>query len=249
VRYIGGKHRLVKHLLPIMLEGVNPLLPWVEPFVGSGGVLAQVPFTHPRMGADTNPFMIALLEQVRDGWQPPENLDEAEWRRLRNHSRTANLHDLPAAERALIAFAGAGCSYASRWFEGYARDPRGGCNFAGNARRSLLRMAPLLTGAEFRCSDYRHLVLPRPPALLYCDPPYSDMTVPSSRYYPFGEFNSDEFWEWALDRAVEGYSVYVSEFRSPLASARVVWERDRAVSLTKNTGKRWKTDRLYRIVL
>lgn len=249
VRYVGGKQRLVKHILPLMLEGQPTDIPWVEPFVGAGSVISQVPPTHPRLGADANPFLIDLFQALQTGWQPPLDLTEPQWRFYRQYKDDySGARQLGLDFTADVAFAGFACSYAARWFEGYARDPKGGANFARNGARALERLSPLLSGVEFRCCSYEELELPPPPAIIYCDPPY-DGSV--KNYYRFGEFNVEEFWDWTLDRASGGYTVYVSSYECPLTRlglAELLWSKERAVSLTKDTGKRWRHDCLFEVL-
>jgi DNA adenine methylase len=240
----------VKHILPLMLEGAPEGAPWVEPFVGSAGVLAEVPPDRPRIGWDANPFLISLLIAVRDGWEPPAQLSERDWRDLRrlkdDYDNAATLGFAP-----LVAFAGFACSYAARWFEGYARDPKGNTNFAANGRKALLAARPKLQGADFYQGDYTEAILYTSqhhdgPFIIYCDPPYEGS---AKNYYAFGDFNAAEFWDCCLTWAEQGDKVYVSSYEAPANDRiRCVWEKERAVSLTKDSGALRKMDRLFEVL-
>lgn len=233
LRYVGGKSRLWKHILPIMLEGTTDAWAWVEPFVGSAVVISQVPSTRHRVGSDSNPYIIALHKAIQAGWKPPEHCSEQFWRQVRDH------RDKYPPE--LVAFVGFGCSFAARWFEGYARSPKTGFDHAGASYRNLMKMAPLLQGIEFQCCDYRELVLPPRPAVVYCDPPYLGST---HDYYPdAGAFDHDQFWAWTQYIAAGGYRVFVSEFQAP-PFAKLVWEKQRTASLDLDKALK-KVDRLY----
>src|SRR3990167_437685 len=134
MRMMGGKSRIAKHILPIMLDGHEGT--WIEPFVGSASVIQHVPPTFPRIGADLNYYLIALHMSLQDGWTPPTTLTNEEWRDIRDNKI--------AFHPALVAFAGFGCSYGGRFFEGYARSPRTNVNHASATDRYLGQMRPLL---------------------------------------------------------------------------------------------------------
>ena len=231
MRYLGGKHRLAKHLLKVMLPGHEGT--WIEPFVGSASVIQHVPARYKRVGADLNPYIIQLHIALQNGWTPPTSLTNEEWRAIRYNK--ANY------EPALVAFAGFGCSYGARWFEGYARSPKTPhINHAAATARNLEHMRPLLTGIDFYCCNYADLVLPLPPATIYCDPPYRGTT----KYSGMPKFDNDLFWRWATLKARQGYRVFVSEFTAP-EGWQCVWEKERATSLTKDTGAKKGVERLF----
>ena len=231
MRYMGGKHRLAKHLLNVMLPSHEGA--WIEPFVGSASVIAHVPQEYQRIGSDLNPYLIDLHRALQSGWVPPTNLTNEEWRAIRDHKD----HYDPA----LVAFAGFGCSYGARWFEGYARSPKSPTtNHAAATARNLEHMRPLLAGIDFRHGSYDELVLPSPPGTIYADPPYAG-TKP---YSGLPKFNHGRFWRWATLQARRGYKVYVSEFTAP-EGWECIWEKERPISLTKDTGAKRGIERLF----
>ena len=108
---------------------------------------------------------------------------------------------------AIQAFIGFGCSFAGKYFGGYARGstPK---NFAAIAKRSLMSKRPGVLGATFKCADYREHN-PRG-ALIYCDPPYEGM----SGYKAAGKFDHTAFWEQVRLWSSEN-DVYVSSYVAP----------------------------------
>ena len=44
MQYLGSKKRMVKHILPIMLEQRKEKMVWVEPFVGGANMIGNVVF-------------------------------------------------------------------------------------------------------------------------------------------------------------------------------------------------------------
>lgn len=240
MRYVGGKHRLAKHIIQailkhVALDGWEVRPVWVEPFVGAATVIAEVPSYFTRIGADGDPYIIAMHKAVQAGWLPPDTVTNAEWRHIRY-----NKDQYPPE---LVAFVGYNCSYASRWFEGYARDPKTGHNYAASGRRNLAKMAPALEGVEFFHCDYKDLYIP-PKSLVYCDPPYTRSVKNYYRNCP--PFDHETFWNWCRDKAREGHKVYVSEFDAP-ADMRIIWSRERACSLDKDTGALRAVDRVFEV--
>lgn len=210
MRYLGGKSRLVKHIVPIMLAARKPGQLWVEPFVGGGSVFEAV--ENPRLGGDLNQYVIALLKAVRDGWVPPSNVDEGMYRIVK-----ANPEKFPPH---MVGFVGLGASFGAKWFGGYARGAnRGGeRNFADEMKRALLKAAPGLQGAMMMHASYDALPIPPGRHIFYCDPPYFGASE-----YKDKKFDTYQFWDWCEDRVKDGHTVFVSEYTPPPAMYRHFW--------------------------
>lgn len=222
MRYMGGKGRIAKHIVPILRairkqpyvdrEGGTPIVQmYVEPFIGGASIFEQM--DNPRLGSDLNPYLIALLKAVRDGWEPPADIDVAMYNMAK-----ANQDKLPAH---LIGFIGFGATFGAKWFGGYARgndhkgNPR---NYPDEMRRSLLKTAPLIQGAMLVSQPYDKLPIP-PGSLIYCDPPYMGTTE-----YRDKDFDTYSFWQWADQKVDEGHTVLVSEYTPPPKAERRYWK-------------------------
>jgi DNA adenine methylase len=214
VRYLGGKSKIAK-LIAAEVNKIRPPGGWVwEPFCGGLSVAHALRPAGPVWSTDANPALISLYRAVREGWDPPGELSEAKYRAARL---------LPDSDP-LKAFAGFGCSFAGKWFNGYARDSAG-CNYAALSRRVLLKDRAC---GPFACIDFL-AVEPRPiNAVLYCDPPYAGTTG-----YRGGKFDSARFCvrvaEWSRFT-----DVFVSEYRFPLGVCVFAREQITTVSRKKS---------------
>ncbi len=158
----------------------------------------------PSFASDACKPLISLFKALQNGWVPPSTLTKSEYYSIKEKM------DL---EDPLTAFAGFGCSFAGKWFGGYASSE--GRNYCLNAKNSLLNKVSGLNGIVIEHKDYREVNPTN--ALIYCDPPYENTTA----YGAIGSFNSSEFWakvkEWSIDN-----TVLVSEYQAPL-DFEVVW--------------------------
>lgn len=214
MRYQGGKSRLVKYILPHF----PPTDLYIEPFVGSASVLQHV-LARKRIGVDNNKYIIALLAAIRDGWIPPEEISEEEY-------RTKSGPDY------LVGFMGFGCSWGGKFFGGYARGESR--NYATEARTALLKQAPRLQDTAFICGDYACL---KPSgAVIYCDPPYQNTTDYT------GPFDHDRLHK-ILRRWAQDNIVLLSE--QAMLPYKLLWEQPYSGGIRKTSGK--PTEKLYRI--
>jgi len=197
MQYVGSKNRLAKHILPTMLSARKDNQCWVEPFVGGANMIDKVDGW--RVGNDTHEYLIALLQAVQDGWEPPTELSRETYYNIKNNP------DSYSAE--LVGFAGFLCSFGGKWWGGYAHN-NSGTNYAAMGCRSLAKQFPKLQGVELTRVDYRDMVIP-PKSLIYCDPPYRDTTGYGNT------FDSVSFWEWCRERVKEGHTIFVSEYQAP----------------------------------
>lgn len=223
MRYLGSKNRIAKDIIPIILKDVDDFAPWVEPFVGGFNMIDKVLDGRKRIGSDVNPFVTALFKALQQGWIPPDSLSEEEYADMRVH------RDFYAPE--LVGFVGFGCTFASKFFGGYARgrDGKGGSiNYALRAKNSLLEQIKNLMDVEIYNLSYADLPIP-PQSVIYCDPPYADTTGYNNA------IDHEHFWEWCRQKSSEGHHVFVSEYKAP-DDFTSVWSRE--VSSGVNKGQR-----------
>ena len=233
MKYMGSKARHAKEILPIILAGRTEGQWYVEPFVGGANVIDRVGGN--RIGADFNPYVVALWQAVADGWVPHDLVTEEEYSAM-NKARLVD------AETAYAAFT---LSFGGKFFGGYRRDVAGtkGCieNMRTQSRRakaSLMKQAALLRGVQFHHCSYDQLDIP-PKSIIYCDPPYAGTTG-----YVTGAFDHAKFWQWCREKVAEGHKVYVSEYTAP-DDWVCVWEKQVNNTLTKDTGSKKGVERLF----
>jgi DNA adenine methylase len=221
MRYMGSKSRVP---LPLeILINRKPGQLYVEPFVGSGSVITTVvPNLYledgPRLGADKNPYVIAMLQALQSGWKAPENVTEAEYKELTVSYRSGVIPD-DLIERARMGFIGCACSFGGIFFHGcFAKDSIGTINYAAQACRSLPTVEELV-GIEFRVSDYVDLEIPDG-SLVYCDPPYESTS--KYRYV----IDHAVFWKWCSALVNRNCSVFVSSYEESIpVDWRIIWKK------------------------
>ena len=117
-------------------------------------------------------------------------------------------------------------------------DSLGKRNYYKEYCNNLEKQRVNLKGIEFLCSDYKNIIFPDEPCIVYCDPPYSN-----TKKYKYNDINYDEFWEWCREISIHNY-VYVSSFEAP-SDFKCIWEKERNISLTKDTGSKKNIERLF----
>lgn len=237
MQYFGGKQRIAKKVCEYLSQWSD--LPYLEPFVGSGAILQHIPNLD-RTACDINESLIMLLDEVsKDQFIYPETISEEEYKKYKDDKN-------PSAMKAFVGF---GCSFAGKWFGGYARSEKRNyaanasnslrkiTNYAKTASLSLSRKSVGFENVKFICKDYREL---KPSGnLIYCDPPYQNTTG----YSAAGKFDSDEFWDvmrkWSKDNIV-----IISEYIAP-ADFECVLEISTKTDIRDKEGK--KSDRVERL--
>lgn len=213
-----------------MIAGViQPRGLWWEPFCGGLSVSVQLAAYGPGIVSDANAALISLYTSVREGWDPPTEATEDEWREAR---------DLPDSDPRK-AFFGFGCSFGAKWFGGSAVKraqrwtPKDNCfvddNAVGATRKALLRDLPLLSRCGLRHLDFLTCE-PLEVEVVYCDPPYAGTTG----YTATGRFDHDAFW-LRCQVLAQRARVFVSEFDCPVPHEEV-WQRASGCMLTQSGG-------------
>lgn len=228
MKYMGSKNRIAKYILPIMLKERGNRV-WVEPFVGGANLIDKV--SGDRIGADNNPYLIQALQTIQCCAHelPKNNLEftEQDYKLLRKDDSYR-----------FKGFAGFAYSYSGKWLGGWCRDGAKQRDYVAEAYRNAVEQSKNLAGINFVLSDYQNLYIP-PYSLVYCDPPYANTTKYKS------SFDSEKFWNWCRDKVREGHIVFISEYTAP-DDFECVWEKKIVSSLTKNTGSKFGTEKLFK---
>lgn len=221
MQYLGGKSRLAKEIAAhleacaqqlstlgvIMKSGYAQI---EDRFCGALSVAAAIKH-RPLICSDANAALICTLKKVQEGWNPPLDLSEEEYKALKKRNDSTD---------PMTAFAAAGCSFGGKWWGGYARQRvavwnkgRQTYNYAAGAARSLINKTRKPAQFEIICRDYREDLFKKTcrPRVVYFDPPYRD----SVGYPAVGDFDHDEFWNLAGQLARSGVVVRVSEYAAP----------------------------------
>lgn len=234
MRYVGGKSRIARAIVDVIVERSPAATIAVEPFMGGGAVTAELAKRFELvLASDAHLDLMLMWRAVLNGWTPPELVTETEYAELRNAS--------PSALRGLAGFGG---SFGGKWFAGYAR---GGKTSAGDARnhqgesaRAVARIGRIMRGGHVATmhADYSSTPI-IPGSVIYCDPPYA-----STQGYATGGFDSVEFWAWA-EIASDVADVYVSEYAAP-SWWTCVWQAEKRQSITlPSQGREVRTERLF----
>lgn len=231
MKYMGSKNRIAKYILPIILKDRKEGQWYVEPFVGGANLIDKVDGN--RLGADTNMYLIRAIESIRDNLTelPKDNTEFTEemYKELRN-----------SEEYKHKGYAGFALSYSGKWLGGWCRDGAGKRDYVREAYRNAEKQSHNLQGLHLMTSDYQSLDIPDN-SIIYCDPPYANTTK-----YKDGDFNHELFFEWCREKAKQGHTVFISEYNAP-DDFTCVWEKEVNSSLTKDTGAKKATEKLFKI--
>lgn len=208
--YMGSKNRIAKELIPIITDQLQPNQWYVEPFVGGANMMDKI--QHPyKLGADSNKYLIALLNYVQDGNQLPDFISKDEYTKVKtNKDKYPNW---------LVGYVGFICSFRGKFFGGYSglyyTNAGKERNYQQERSNNLLKQN--LKDITFKCCSYDQLEIPDN-SVIYCDPPYQDTT----KYKD--SFDSDKFWDWCRIKVSEENKVYISEYNAP-ADFKCIWEK------------------------
>lgn len=193
MQYLGGKIRISGAVSGYINSRLDPDVSYWEPFCGACGIMSKIDENRDRLASDIHPDLMMMWEALQWGWIPPDHIYAKDYQTLKS-----------AEPSALRGFVGFGCSFAGKWFGGYAKSEDR--NYASGSNKSLMKKMSGLKGVDFRCGDYREIIFDS--GLIYCDPPY----IGTTGY--LDEFDHEVFWDWARERARNSV-VLVSEYSAP----------------------------------
>lgn len=214
MHYFGGKFKISKDLANVL----NPITkdkPFVDLFCGACNVVEKITTASSRTANDNNPYLIALLKAIQDGYQPPTVVSREDYYYTMSH-----LDENPA----LSGFIGIGCSYCGGRRNGYQGYVNKTHNHPKEASESLLRQKVKLAGTSFVSFDYDKAPIPYG-SVVYCDPPYRG----KRNHYFANKFDYEAFIKW-VEANKNKYDIYISEYKENVsswpASYEIVWEKE-----------------------
>lgn len=229
MKYLGGKNRIAKEILPIILADRKEGQYFVEPFCGGCNVTANV--SGNRIANDCNKYLIAMFVGLLSGENYPKHIERELYNDVRGCFRSgSDKYDL-----GFMGWVGFMASYRGKFFGGYAgvTMSKGRLyDYVDEAVRGVMRQIPKLHGVEFHTGDYKNLLIPDE-SIIYCDPPYVGTTGYSD------SINHDEFWQWCRERVYDGHKVYISEYQAP-DDFITIWEKpiQNCINIDKKTTER-----------
>ena len=227
MRYFGGKVRISKNLALFINNQLKENQTFVDLFCGSCNVISKIDNNRLRIANDKHYYLIEMWKELQKGWLPPESLTEEEYKYIKN-----NKDEKPY----LTAFVGFGCSFAGKWFGGYAYSDKR--NYCLNAYNSVLNKLKNLKNVMFYNLDYSEVDIPKG-SFVYCDIPYKNTTPYCKK--EVGEFNHEEFYQWVRENSNK-YEIYVSEYKENVPNDfEIVWEQNSKKDIRNKNNIKEKT--------
>jgi len=257
VQYFGGKAKLAPKIVPVLQAYADTHAGYWEPFCGALNTFSKVEHTN-KVASDACGPLIALYHHVKSGGELPLVVTEEDYARAKRGD----------CEPWYQAFVGFGCSFAGKWFGGYARGGHGadaktaasslgkkfGRNYAANAVSSLEKKRASMQAATFIHMPYDNILMSVdcedegmivPPWLIYCDPPYAGTTG----YGAVKEkWDANAFWIWAQRQATK-HTVLVSEYTCPVPHELVAsWSHRTEIRTHKSGNQNSRVEKLFRVL-
>lgn len=220
MKYMGSKRRIARELHNQMAPALKKARRYVEPFAGGMNSIQEIPEDLVRVAGDNHLHLIKMWQALQVGWEPPEHITREQYYEIKSSE---------TCDPALKGWVGFNCSYAGKWFDGYAgvtRTQSGVRDYQAEAIRHIQKQLPKLKDVQFVHSEYYDLPL-EDKDVIYCDKPYEN-----TRGYKMS-FDHDQFWEWVRQVSQEHY-VFVSEYEAP-EDFTEVWARPLSSSISAGT--------------
>jgi site-specific DNA-adenine methylase len=183
---MGSKNKLAKELSPIIQSYVDKgCKGYLEPFVGGANMIDKIKCDN-KYGSDNHKYLIAFLNSLSKGYEPPKNISEEEYKYIKTHQNEYSDE--------FLGYVGFQLSYGAKWFDTFRRDKIGKRKYDEEAYRNVMKQAPLLKNIKFKCCSFQDINNIKG-FVIYCDPPYRDTAS-----YSTGDFPYEEFYNWCREK-------------------------------------------------
>jgi len=233
MKYMGSKNRLSKELVPIIQSYItSEAKGYLEPFVGGANVIDKINCTK-KFGSDNHKYLVAFLDALSNGYEPPINISEDEYKYIKTHQEEYSDE--------FLGYVGFQLSYGAKWFDTFRRDKIGKRKYDEEAYRNVMKQAPLLKGITFKNCSFQDINNIKG-FVIYCDPPYRD-----TARYSTGEFPYEEFYNWCREKSKDNV-VLISEYNMPY-DFECIWEKEHKClmysSKDSNDDKNKRVEKLF----
>lgn len=216
MQYFGGKTKVSNQIVNYLESVRKENQVYVEPFVGGGIICSKM--SGERKAYDFNEYLIEMYKEVQNGYELPNRVSEEEYKYIREHKNE---------DKALTGFVGFGCSFADKWFGGYAGivHTKIGTdrNYYDEAVRNVLKQRNKILDVIYGCKSYEEISIKG--AVIYCDPPY----VGTTKYKD--DFDHWRYWDWIRDMSRNNI-VFCSEYNAP-DDFECIWTKELTTTLDK----------------
>ena len=228
MQYFGGKHRIAKPLCEFLNSSLHEGQVFIDLFCGSCNVVSNIRQDVKRYANDKNRYLPMLFECLQQGMSLPEDISVEDYYRIKEMPESSN------EDIALKAFVGFGCSFAGKWWAGYAR-PTPKQNYPKCAFNSTMKKSNKMQDVVFSCMDYSEFPC-QEGSLVYCDIPYKGTT----QYSAVGAFDHNAFYSWAKEK--KNCRILVSEYKHNVPDGgQIVWEYASKKAIRNKDGIQEKT--------
>lgn len=227
---MGSKRRIADEILEVMLSNYDGDT-FVDAFCGGCHVIEKVPTSFKRIANDKNVYLVEMWKALANSERFPQRIPKALYDEVREDwYKEANEQHF---SKAFIGWVGWMASCKGRFFDGgySSHEASDGRDYISEQIRGTLRQVPKLIGVEWQSVNYEDIVLPEK-SLIYCDIPYKN----TKQYATSKDFDYENFYKWCKTKALEGHTVFISEYSMPEQDFECVWSKEAKNSMSlKNT--------------
>lgn len=240
MRYVGGKNRVVKELLPIIQSYIDENTKgYLEPFVGGANIIDKIKCDN-KIGCDIHEELIELLKYVQDlNNVLPTTITEEEYKNVKSNN--------DKYEKWYVALVGFCGSFGSKYFGGFARGCKTGkrknVDNPAESIRSIEKQRKNLHDIKFKHCSYDEIDDTISGYVIYCDPPYRGTLKYSTK-----DFDYDKFYKWC-EKMSKNNIVLISEYWMP-EEFECIWQKKVQCSVDSNKKPNDKnTDRIEKLFI
>ena len=239
MKYMGGKSRISKEIVPIIQNVINKrsITNYIEPFCGGCSIVEKIACEN-RTASDINPYLIGLFQHLQSGGELLPAVPRELYSEVRENYKKGKYPEWYVGNVGFLA------SYNGRFFDGGYAKPGYEKTKHGERYRDYYRESSdnikiqisKLDDVRFICADYRDTSAQN--AVIYCDPPYAN----EKQYANSKAFDYSEFWEIMRKWSEKNY-VFISEMNAP-EDFVCIWEKS-VIRSIKAADKTRDTEKLF----
>ena len=233
MKYMGGKNRIAKEILPIILKNRKENQFYVEPFAGGCNVIDKVKGN--RLASDKSEYLMDMWFDLTMGYSFDEKRDKDKYSRARTEFNNGVNEEFTMSEIGWIGFM---ASYNGRFFDGGYNGNYKKRDYTKESIDNIKKQIDSMKGVSFSSGNYNEIIIPNN-SIIYCDIPYEG----TKQYATSKNFNHFNFWQWCRDMTKKGHEVFISEYNAPSDFKRV-WSKE--ITNSMNTSNTYKpTEKLF----